>query len=106
MRVLGKANEKTCTPLKRQGDHPIIWSNENFPKMISIGVGHDVSCWSHAQYLLLVGDALLWAKPTPSWIRPRAEAYKAGIPILNFDAAGRRLELRGFSAPRSFAFRP
>lgn len=106
VRVLGKADESTYTPLKRQGDHPIIWSNEDFPKMIYLGVGHDVSCWSHAQYLLLVRDAILWAKPTPSWIRPRAaraEAYEAGLPTLRYDATGRRLGLKeSYAPPGSF----
>lgn len=70
VRVLGKADESTYNPLKRQGDHPMVWTNESHPKMIYISVGHDVSVWSNPNYLMLVRDALLWAKPVSTGIDP------------------------------------
>lgn len=102
VRVLGKADETSYKPLKSQGDHPIIWSNEKHPKMIYIGVGHDVSVWSHPEYLKLVRDAILWAKPVSSRIDYRAaekgwlgapdrdaEPQSSALPA--WDPLGRRL---------------
>ncbi len=74
VRVLAKADEKTYTQVKPQGDHPIIWSNETYPKMIYLGIGHDVSVWSHPTYLLLVRDAIMWAKPATTKLDPQAAA--------------------------------
>jgi type 1 glutamine amidotransferase len=72
VRVLAKADESTYSPVKRQGDHPMIWTNENIPRMVYIGVGHDVSCWTHAEYVKLVKDALLWARPATTALDPLA----------------------------------
>jgi type 1 glutamine amidotransferase len=85
VRVLAKADESTYKQVKPQGDHPIIWTNETFEKMIYIGIGHDVSVWSHPDYLKLVRDAVLWAKPVTTRLDPMAaEKGYLGTP-----AAGR-----------------
>jgi type 1 glutamine amidotransferase len=85
VRVLARADESTYKQVKSQGDHPIIWTNETFPKMIYIGIGHDVSVWSHPDYLKLVRDAVLWARPVTTRIDPMA-AEKG---YLGSPAAGR-----------------
>ena len=74
VRVLAKADESTYKQVKSQGDHPIIWSNETYPKMLYIGVGHDVSVWSNPTYVMMVRDAILWAKPATTKLDPQAAA--------------------------------
>jgi type 1 glutamine amidotransferase len=73
VRVLAKADESTYKQVKSQGDHPIIWTNETYPKMLYVGIGHDVSVWSHPDYLKLIRDAVLWAKPATSKVDFRAD---------------------------------
>lgn len=94
--VLGKADESTYTQVKPQGDHPIIWSNQKHPKMIYIGIGHDVSVWSHPEYLKLVRDAVLWAKPAASRLDYRADekgylGTPVSAPMRSWDPLGRAL---------------
>lgn len=43
------------------GDHPMIWTNEKFDRMIYICIGHDESLLSNASYVTLLRDAVLWA---------------------------------------------
>jgi type 1 glutamine amidotransferase len=59
--VLGTADETTYTPVNRQGDHPIIWSNPKYPHTIYIGVGHDKSSLTNQNYLTLLRDSVLYA---------------------------------------------
>jgi len=61
VRVLGTADESSYTQNKPMGDHPIIWTNEKFRRMIYIGVGHDSSVCSNPAWATLVRDAILWA---------------------------------------------
>jgi type 1 glutamine amidotransferase len=72
VRVLGKADESTYKQVKPQGDHPLIWTNEKYQKMLYIGTGHDQSDWTNPNYLILVRDAILWAKPVTTRIDPMA----------------------------------
>ncbi len=72
--VLAKADESTYKQVKPQGDHPMIWCNPKYPKMVYIGIGHDVSDWTNANYILLIREALMWAKPATTRIDARAAA--------------------------------
>lgn len=80
--VLGKADEATYNQVKSQGDHPIVWTNPAYPKMTYIGIGHDVSVWKNPDYILLIREALLWAKPAATRLDPRdaAKGY-LGAPV-------------------------
>jgi type 1 glutamine amidotransferase len=59
--VLGTADETTYTPVNRQGDHPIVWSNPKYPHTVYIGVGHDKSSLSNTNYVNLLRDSVLYA---------------------------------------------
>ncbi|MCW3117679.1 MAG: ThuA protein [Chitinophagaceae bacterium] len=61
VRVLGTADESSYRQNKPMGDHPIIWTNEKYARMIYIGIGHDASLCSDKNFTILVRDAILWA---------------------------------------------
>lgn len=108
VRVLAVADETTYTPVKRQGDHPIIWSSLSFPKSMYIGVGHFPEDWANPTYAMLIRDALLWARPAATAADPGAAAkgylgatagnrlrFKNGVLFLDSDAPE-----AGIPAPR------
>lgn len=66
VRVLASADEKTYNQVKPMGDHPLVWTNTKFARMIYIGVGHDASDWSNTDYVALVHDAVEWAATSDS----------------------------------------
>jgi uncharacterized protein len=55
------ADEASYKQNKPMGDHPIIWTNEKFDRMIYIAIGHDASLCSDKNFAILVRDAILWA---------------------------------------------
>jgi type 1 glutamine amidotransferase len=59
--VLAVADESTYTQNKPMGDHPIIWTNENYERMVYIGIGHDASMCADKNFEVLVRNAILWA---------------------------------------------
>jgi uncharacterized protein len=61
VRVLATADESTYKQNKPMGDHPIIWTNENFHRMIYICVGHSPTALTNPSYVILLRDAILWA---------------------------------------------
>jgi len=61
VRVLATADETTYKQNKPMGDHPIIWTNENYRRMIYIAIGHDPSILENKDYLHLLRNAILWA---------------------------------------------
>ncbi|HEX9512553.1 MAG TPA: ThuA domain-containing protein [Puia sp.] len=61
VRVLATVDESTYKQNKPMGNHPIIWTNEHYRRMIYIGVGHDPSLMSDKNYAILLRDAILWA---------------------------------------------
>ena len=61
VRVLASADESTYKQNKPMGDHPIIWTNERYRRMIYIGVGHDPSVFTNDSYTTLLRNAILWA---------------------------------------------
>jgi type 1 glutamine amidotransferase len=59
--VLATADEKSYKQNKPMGDHPIIWTNPKFRRMVYIGIGHDVSMCSDPNFTKLVTNSVLWA---------------------------------------------
>lgn len=61
VRVLASADESTYKQNKSMGDHPAIWVNEKFDRMVYIAIGHDASLCVDKNYTTLIRDAILWA---------------------------------------------
>ena len=59
--VLATADESSYRQNKPMGDHPIIWTNEKYKRMVYIGIGHDASLCSDKNYTTLITNAILWA---------------------------------------------
>jgi len=62
--VLASVDEKTYHQNKPMGDHPIIWTNEHYRRMIYIGPGHSPELLADHRYATLLRDAILWAATT------------------------------------------
>ena len=61
VRVLATVDEGTYRQTRPMGDHPIVWTNEKYGRMIYIGIGHAPADWADRNYGALVRDAILWA---------------------------------------------
>jgi type 1 glutamine amidotransferase len=59
--VLATADESTYTQKIPMGDHPIIWTNEKFRRMVYICIGHDSSLCYNADYIKLLHNSIEWA---------------------------------------------
>ena len=59
--VLATADESSYKQNKSMGDHPIIWVNENFWRMVYIGIGHDPYLWEDTNFKTLIRNSILWA---------------------------------------------
>ena len=59
--VLATVDESTYHPRVPMGDHPIIWTNERYRRMVYIGPGHDPALLKDSAYARLLLDAILWA---------------------------------------------
>jgi len=59
--VLATADESTYKPNKPMGDHPLVWTNPAFRRMVYIGIGHDPSVCADPHYRVLLRDAIRWA---------------------------------------------
>jgi type 1 glutamine amidotransferase len=59
--VLASVDESTYHQNKPMGDHPIIWTNERYRRMIYIGPGHDPELLADHHYATLIRDAICWA---------------------------------------------
>jgi len=59
--VLARVDESTYHQNKPMGDHPIIWTNEHYRRMIYIGPGHDPSLLQDSTYATLLRNAIFWA---------------------------------------------
>ena len=60
-RVLAVADESSYKQKKSMGDHPVIWTNEKFDRMVYIAIGHDASLCNDKNYTTLIRDAIVWA---------------------------------------------
>jgi type 1 glutamine amidotransferase len=65
VRVLATVDESTYRQNKPMGDHPMIWTNERYRRMIYICIGHDPSLLKDDNYAILLRDAILWAGSDP-----------------------------------------
>jgi len=59
--VLATADELSYKPEKPMGDHPLIWTNPEYDRAVYIGIGHDISACTDANFAVLMRDAILWA---------------------------------------------
>jgi uncharacterized protein len=59
--VLATADESTYKQNIPMGDHPLVWTNEKYRRMIYIAIGHDPSLCENADFQTLFRDAILWA---------------------------------------------
>jgi type 1 glutamine amidotransferase len=59
--VLARADESSYHQNKPMGDHPIIWTNPRYDRMVYIGIGHDASLCSDPNFGILIRDAIRWA---------------------------------------------
>jgi len=59
--VLATADESSYHPNHPMGDHPIIWTNTKYRRMIYIAIGHDPSSLENQDYLHLLRNAIMWA---------------------------------------------
>jgi type 1 glutamine amidotransferase len=59
--VLATADESSYKQVKPAGDHPIIWTNPIYDRVIYIGVGHDKAACTDPNFAILMRDAILWA---------------------------------------------
>jgi type 1 glutamine amidotransferase len=59
--VLAVADESSYKQNKPMGDHPIMWTNEKYKRMVYIGIGHDASLCNDKNYTTLITNAILWA---------------------------------------------
>jgi type 1 glutamine amidotransferase len=79
--VLARADESTYKQNKPMGDHPMIWVNEKYRRMVYIAIGHDAHLCADPDYLMLLRNAILWAaeSATPPRFRVVAMAEPNGI---------------------------
>jgi type 1 glutamine amidotransferase len=61
VRVLASVDESTYKQNKPMGDHPVIWTNENFRRMIYISIGHSPDDFTNQNYVTLLHDAIIWS---------------------------------------------
>jgi type 1 glutamine amidotransferase len=59
--VLATADEASYKPVIPMGDHPMIWTNPDFDRVIYIGIGHDTTACKDPNFTILMRDAILWA---------------------------------------------
>jgi len=61
VRVLANADESTYKPNKPMGDHPMIWTNEKYRRVLYIGIGHAAALCDDPVFSVLMRDAIVWA---------------------------------------------
>jgi type 1 glutamine amidotransferase len=59
--VLAHADESTYKQNKPMGDHPMIWTNDQYHRMVYIAVGHSPTLCDNPDYQRLLKNAILWA---------------------------------------------
>ncbi len=64
--VLATADESSYHQEKPMGDHPLIWVNPDYDRVVYIGIGHDTTACKDPNFTSLLKDAILWAaSPVP-----------------------------------------
>lgn len=61
VRVLATADESSYKQNHPMGDHPVVWVNERYRRMVYISLGHDPSILENKDYLRMLRNAILWA---------------------------------------------
>lgn len=61
VRVLASVDESSYHQNKPMGDHPVIWTNQRFRRMIYISPGHDPELLQDPAYAGMLREAVLWA---------------------------------------------
>ena len=59
--VLASVDESTYHQNKPMGDHPVIWTNQRYRRMIYISPGHSPELLEDPAYAGLIRDAVRWA---------------------------------------------
>lgn len=59
--VIATADESTYKQNKPMGDHPIIWTNPKYRRMVYIGIGHDAYLCYNPDYIKLLHNSIEWA---------------------------------------------
>jgi uncharacterized protein len=59
--VLATADESSYKQNIPMGDHPMIWTNPGYDRVVFIGIGHDVKACTDPNFTILMRDAILWA---------------------------------------------
>jgi type 1 glutamine amidotransferase len=98
VRVLAAADESTYKQHISMGDHPIIWTNETYDRMIYIGTGHDPSACDNPAFISLLRDAILWAAtPAPGTVplEEQSKGTEFSINQVGYDAGGPKIALLG-----------
>jgi uncharacterized protein len=60
LRVLATVDESTYTPKHRMSHHPVVWTNDRYPRMMYIQMGHSPGIFQNAAYATLLRQAILW----------------------------------------------
>jgi type 1 glutamine amidotransferase len=68
--VLASVDESSYHPIKPMGDHPIVWTNTAYRRMIYIAIGSDPSLFADSNYSTLLRDAIRWAASPSNYIPP------------------------------------
>jgi uncharacterized protein len=66
--VLASVDEATYHPQQPMGDHPVIWTNEQYRRMIYISMGTDASLFADSNYRTLWRDAMRWAASPSNYL--------------------------------------
>jgi chitinase len=61
VRVLAVADETTYHQNKPMGDHPMVWVNERYHRMVYIAIGHDPSACDNPAFVKMLRNAIVWA---------------------------------------------
>jgi uncharacterized protein len=59
--VLAHADESTYKQNRPMGDHPMIWVNEKYRRMVYIAIGHSPTLCDDPGYQRLLKSAIMWA---------------------------------------------
>ena len=70
--VLMRVDESTYTPVVRApgGDHPEIWTNDNYHRALVCAMGHSPDEFTDPNFQTFLRNAIMWAaEPMPSGVR-------------------------------------
>jgi type 1 glutamine amidotransferase len=68
--VLASVDESSYHPNHPMGDHPIVWTNTAYRRMIYISPGTDPKLFADSNYGTLLRDAIRWAASPSNYIPP------------------------------------